>query len=149
MHSFKDKEGRQWDISLTYGYAKRAKARLGVNMLEPENDNTIGRIVASAELMAEAIALALEPQFEQRGLTAEDVLEAFDGKAMSAARDAFIEEWEDFFLASRQPHRAAATQRTGEGWTAAMAEAERRIKDYDIKTEVLKNMSGDAPDESA
>ncbi len=149
MKSFSDNQGRKWDISVTYGFCKRAKARLEVNLLEPEEDNTIGRLVTSASLMAEVIALNLEGQFEAQDLTGDDVLEAFDGKVLSKAREAFMDEWQDFFLQCRQSHRLAATQKMEGAWETAMGEAERRIKAADVSGMVLKNMSGDAPDGSA
>jgi hypothetical protein len=104
MHAFSDTTGRQWDLSLTIGAAKRVKGLLNVDLLDLAGGNPplITRLHTDAMLLVDVIFALLKPQADAAGITAEQFGEALGGDAAWNAYQAFAAELEDFF---RQFHR--------------------------------------------
>ena len=148
MRSFKDAQGRSWDVAVDYAFIRKAKSRLGLDFLDPES-NALGEVFASMETGCDAIALALESQFEKRGLEGEDRYEGWDGKTLRAALDALVEELADFFLSGGRPNLEAAVKKMQDGYGEAVRLTTERVKALDVKDTISKGLSGNAPDGSA
>lgn len=141
MRTFKDKAGREWEVAVTIGLARRAKAKLKLDLLEPEADATLERVLGSPSLRAELILLAIEKQMADRTLSAADVEEAFDGTVIAAARTALMEDWADFFRQDGQPHRMRLVERSVETVTLAEQAAANRMDEIDVEQEVSEAVS--------
>ena len=143
MRTFKDLKDRDWELSVTLGLALRVKGKLGVDLLQPEEGNGLGRLVADDALLAQVIVEAIEPQMEGRGLNAADVAESFDGAVLCAAQAAFMEEYADFFRSRGRSDRALAVEKMRESLGLASEAARSRIETLDLKGRIDGAMSGD------
>lgn len=105
MKTFTDAAGRTWTITLNLGTAMKVKAKLDIDLLQPEAGDPplLTRLGTDELLLGEVFCALLEGQFEAHKVTADDVRAAFDGQTLLAAQKAFYEEMIDF------SGRAAAT----------------------------------------
>jgi hypothetical protein len=158
MQTFKDTEGREWKLRLTIGTAQRVQEACGVNLLEPEFSQKDGepplltRLGTDEMLLANVICAMLARQFNEKGLDAEDVREAFDGDTILAAQTAFYGELQDFFRQRGRAERAKAVAKQAALIERAVLAAEAKIDAIDVETvvqEIDGAMSGSLPEPSA
>lgn len=107
MKSFKDREGRAWDLFLTLGSLKRIKAATGLDMLDlrqwTAESNPLNRLSQDPVVLADTLCALCRSQLDQRGLTDEQFADALGGEAIDDALLALVEEWADFFHQGRKP----------------------------------------------
>lgn len=108
MKSFKDREGRAWDLFLTLGSLKRIKAATGLDMLdlrqwESNETNPLNRLSHDPAVLADTLCALCRSQLDSRGLTDEQFADALGGEAIDDALMALVEEWADFFHQGRKP----------------------------------------------
>jgi len=156
MKTFTDAAGRTWTISLTIGSVMQVKAKLGIDLLQPEvgDPPLLTRLGVNELLLAEIICTLLEGQFEAHQVTDKDVYNAFNGTALLAAQDAFYGEWIDFFRQFARPDRARAAEKQIAAIKAAVKAVEARLDAYDIEAAIRTAltdgaMSGPLPGRSA
>lgn len=141
MKTFNDAAGRTWTITLTLGTAMAVKAKLGVDLLQPEVGDDSGgpplltRLGTDEMLLGEVLCAMLESQFEKNNVTDEDVRAAFDGQTLLAAQKAFYEEMIDFFHSRGRKDRAKAVA--------------KQMAMIDIDKTIAGVMSGESPEASA
>lgn len=161
MHTFKDNEGREWQLRLTIGVAQRVLDACGVNLLEPERSTTPGdpplltKLGTDEFLMARVIAAMLAKQMEAADLDADDVFEAFDGDVTLQIQNAFYAELQDFFRKRGRAERAKAVASQAalieKGITKAMKKIDALDQDKEIDKafmETAGETSGDSPEAS-
>ena len=151
MKTFTDAAGRTWTISMTLGAAMHVEAKLDVDLLQIESgDPPLLTLLGTDEmLLGEVLCALLESQFEAHRVTAEDVRNAFDGRTLLAAQQAFYEELIDFFRSRGRTDRAKAVAKQMSLIDAAVAAIETRIDALDIERTIAGAMSGASPDRSA
>jgi len=151
MKSFNDAAGRTWTITLTLGTAMAVKAKLGVDLLQPEvgDPPLLTRLGTDEMLLGEVLCAMLESQFEKNNVTDEDVRSAFDGQTLLAAQKAFYEEMIDFFRSRGRKDRAKAVAKQMAMIDAAIAAIETRIDGIDIDKTIAGVMSGASQEASA
>lgn len=88
-HAFKDTEGREWQLKLNVGSLTRAKELAGVKLGE---GSELARIADDPSLFGQVLYALLQPQVDEKGLTPELFIEAFDGDVVQAATEALMEE---------------------------------------------------------
>jgi hypothetical protein len=108
MRQFKDKTGHPWTLDLTIGTVQRIKDSSRFNLWEPHEpiqadaeqkpDTLRERLLTDFPLFWELLAHLCEPQFAGQQITAADFGERMASDCLIAARQAFWEEWADFFL---------------------------------------------------
>ena len=138
MKTFNDAAGRTWTLSLTLGTAMKVKAKLGIDLLQPEAGDPplLTRLGTDELLLGEVLCALLEGQFESHRVTGDDVRAAFDGRTLLAAQEAFYGELEDFFRMRGRGDRALAVAKQRALIEAAVAAAETRIGALDIDAAV-------------
>ncbi|MGC9454883.1 MAG: hypothetical protein ACP5HU_08445 [Phycisphaerae bacterium] len=155
MKTFTDTAGRTWTISLTLGTAMAVKARLGVDLLQPEmpyrdpssceasakQEPLLTRLGTDEMLLGEVLCCLLERQFETHKVSEDDVRAAFDGRTLLAAQQAFYEELIDFFRSRGRNDRAKAVAKQMAMIEAAVTAIETRIDGLDVDTVVGEAMS--------
>jgi len=143
MHTFKDSKGRQWEIAMTLGNVKRVRDTLHIDLLQPEAGDPplLQRLGVDEFLLAEVIEKFLEPQFAEKGTTADDVMAAFDGETILAAQSAFYDEMVAFFQSRGRNDRAKAVQKQQAVIKAATAAAVQQIEDFDVEKAIRGEMS--------
>ena len=107
MRSFKDSEGRSWDINLNIATLKRVKNAdidhgRGVDLLnldtaEKNESPLVTRLAMDIALLCDVIYVCIQPQAVKREINDEQFGEALGGEVIVKARTAFFEELADFF----------------------------------------------------
>ena len=151
MKTFTDAAGRTWTISLNLGTAMAVKARLDIDLLQPEAGDPplLTRLGTDEMLLGEVLCALLEGQFETHKVTADDVRAAFDGQTLLAAQKAFYEELIGFFQSRGRNDRAKAVAKQMAMIDAAVTAIETRIDGIDIDETIRGAMSGASPDRLA
>ncbi len=151
MKTFTDAAGRTWTITLNLGTAMKVKAKLDVDLLQPEAGDPplLTRLGTDELLLGEVLCALLEGQFEAHKVTADDVRAAFDGQTLLAAQKAFYEEMIDFFRSRGRNDRAKAVAKQMAMIEAAVTAAETRIDGINIDETIRGAMSGASPGPSA
>jgi len=151
MKTFTDTAGRTWTLSLTLGTAMAVKAKLDIDLLQPEAGDPplLTRLGTDEMLLGEVLCCLLERQFETHKVSEDDVRAAFDGQTLLAAQQAFYEELIDFFRSRGRNDRAKAVAKQMAMIDAAVTAIETRIDGLDIEATIRGAMSGESPEASA
>jgi hypothetical protein len=109
MQAFTDSAGRTWQIALTIDTLKRVKSLLQIDLARPdEGDPPLHvRIFDDVCLLADVVFAAVKPQADAAGVSDEVFGQALGGDAITAAANAFMAEWADFFRLRRRTDMAA------------------------------------------
>lgn len=150
MKTFTDTAGRTWTLSLTLGTAMAVKAKLDVDLLQPEAGDPplLTRLGTDEMLLGEVLCAMIEKQFESHKVTDDDVRAAFDGQTLLAAQKAFYEELIDFFRSRGRNDRAKAVAKQMAMIEAAVTAIETRIDGIDVDETIAGAMSGELPEAS-
>lgn len=143
MKTFTDAAGRTWTIALNLGTAMTVKARLDIDLLQPEAGDPplLTRLGTDEMLLGEVLCTLLESQFEAHKVTDVDVRAAFDGNTLLAAQKAFYEEMIDFFRSRGRNDRAKAVAKQMALIDAAINAIETRIDGIDPRKLVDQAMT--------
>lgn len=98
MHTFKDSDGKEWQLRITFGAAKAIKEKCGIDI---GIDKDLQRLFGERELFLNVIELLLTEQLVKANVSDEYLLNAFDGETWQAASDALLAEI-CFFSPNRQ-----------------------------------------------
>lgn len=144
MKPFTDAAGRTWTIALTLGTAMAVKAKLDIDLLQPETGDPplLTRLGSDELLLGEVICALLDGQFQAHNVKADDVRASFDGRTILAAQKAFYDELIDFFQSRGRTDRAKAVAKQMALIEAAVKATENRIDALDIDATILGAMSG-------
>jgi hypothetical protein len=112
VKSFKDREGRAWDLVLNLGSLKRIKAATGLDMLDlnvasKQRSDVFERLSTDPVTLADALCAVCRPQLDTRNISDDAFAEALGGEAIDDALVALVGEWADFFRQRR--NEVAAT----------------------------------------
>jgi len=143
MKTFTDSAGRTWTLSLTLGTAMAVKAKLEIDLLQPESGDppALTRLGTDEMLLGEVLCVMLGDQFEKHGVTEHDVRSGFDGQTLIAAQRAFYEELIDFFRGRGRNDRAKAVAKQMAMIDAAVTAIETRIDGIDPRKMVDEAMT--------
>lgn len=99
MKTFKDDQGRSWDLHLTITAAKRVQQLCGVNILQLDQGDPplLVRLGTDEILTWELLYALIQPQADKREITAEQFGEIMGPECLNAAQMALLEELTDFF----------------------------------------------------
>jgi len=151
MKTFTDAAGRTWTLTLNLGTAMAVKAKLDIDLLQPEAGDPplLTRLGTDEMLLGEVLCAMLEGQFVTHKVTDDDVRNGFDGQTLLAAQKAFYEELIDFFRSRGRNDRAKAVAKQMAMIDAAVTAIETRIDGIDIDQTIRGAMSGESPEPSA
>lgn len=144
MKTFTDAAGRTWTLALTLGTAMTVKAKLDIDLLQPEAGDPplLTRLGTDEMLLGEVLCALLENQFQTHKVTDQDVRAAFDGQTLLSAQKAFYEELIGFFQSRGRADRAKAVAKQMALIDAAVKALETRIDQIDINDTIIGAMSG-------
>ena len=121
---FKDVNGKEWDLKITLGGARRALDNFGIDLLNPASKTKDGEILSSKlmsdDLFLYSVVLCLiKPQLEKAGLDANDesIDELFDAESLRGMDSAFWSAYKNFFTAR------------GKAWAAKAIEADIKARE--------------------
>lgn len=109
MATFKDTQGREWELRLTMGMLPRLKAA-GLDLAETVRE---GRLevewMRDVDLLGKVLWVLVERQAEKLGVSPEQLADAIDGPTLFALSLAYAEALADF---SHAPEVAAELRRS-------------------------------------
>jgi len=151
MKTFNDAAGRTWTLTLNLGTAMAVKAKLDIDLLQPEAGDPplLTRLGTDEMLLGEVLCAMLEGQFVTHKVSEDDVRSGFDGQTLLAAQKAFYEELIDFFRSRGRNDRAKAVAKQMAMIDAAVTAIETRIDNIDVDQTIRGAMSGESPELSA
>lgn len=109
MAVFKDSKGGEWEIALPFGVVNRVRSASNgrFDLLDTKLAATVyGNFAEFWALLWHVI----EPQANQRGITAEQFGDLMAADCLVSARDAFMDEWRDFFHKLQMKEAALALE---------------------------------------
>lgn len=99
MKTFTDRQGRSWTIEINYTSLRRVKAATGVDLtrlVDPKSD-VMGQLTGDPFVLFDCLVALLQPQLDDKGITAEQLGESLDEESADKAAVALIEAAIDFF----------------------------------------------------
>ena len=123
MKTFKDRQGREWNVEVTVAGVERVRAHADIDLLDVGNQQLYVDLTTDEVKLVHVLYGLLKPQTDEKGLTPEAFADAMAGDAIDHAYQAFMEEWVDFF---RDPGRRRAL-RTG---LEKLQQMERRLQEF-------------------
>ena len=99
MKSFTDRQGRSWTIEINYTSLRRVHALTGINLtriVEPRS-NVMEQLTGDPFILFDCLIAILQPQLDEKQITAEQFGEALDEESGDKASMALIEAIIDFF----------------------------------------------------
>ncbi|MBI1374491.1 MAG: hypothetical protein GC159_17375 [Phycisphaera sp.] len=160
MTTFKDNEGRDWQIDITVDAIKRVKGLLDVNLAEINAPGSaegggvplMTRIETDIMLLCDVIYALCKPQADSHNVSDEQFGAALGGDAIAAAHDAFWRELADFFRKVRRGDVAQAIDKQIELVHAAVDRATTAINSVNVDEaveEAFGSQSTNSPASSA
>lgn len=99
MKSFTDRQGRSWTIEINYTSLRRVHALTGINLtriVDPQA-NVMEQLTGDPFILFDCLVAILQPQLDEKEITAEQFGEALDEESGDKASMALIEAIIDFF----------------------------------------------------
>lgn len=99
MKTFSDRQGRSWTIEINYTSLRRVKAATGVDLtrlVDPKSD-VMGQLTGDPFILFDCLVALLQPQLDDKGITAEQLGESLDEESADKAAVALIEAAIDYF----------------------------------------------------
>lgn len=96
MQSFRDTDGRPWDVHITVNTVARVRRLVGVDLLDIGSEEFTKALTDYVSL-ANVLYAVCEPQASQRNVSDEQFGESLGGDVLSQANDALLEAIVDFF----------------------------------------------------
>ena len=113
MKTFRDNDGRSWNLTLNVYAVKKVRDLLGVDLLDlggetpsAKEPGLLYRLIADPVLLVDVLYVVCRDQADQAGVTDEQFGRAMAGDAIDAATRAFLEELADFTPSPRDRARA-------------------------------------------
>ena len=113
MKTFRDNDGRSWNLTLNVYAVKKVRDLLGVDLLDlggetptKEKPGLLYRLIADPVLLVDVLYVVCKGQADQAGVTDEQFGQAMAGDVIDAATKAFLEELADFTPSPRDRARA-------------------------------------------
>lgn len=101
--TFKDKNGGEWNLSLTVGLLGRIRERTQVDIGKAmrSNDGLAEVLFAEPETLVRILWIVCEQQAEKREASPEQFADLFDGPTIEGATEALLGAVADFFPRSK------------------------------------------------
>lgn len=142
MTTWRDAEGRSWDMRITVGTIRRVKATCGVDLTdvmprEGQGETALERLAGDVVLLVDTIYCVVQPDAEKRGITDEQFAEGLRGDAIDDATTALIQGIAEFFPAKKKDLLLALVAKGEALQEAALAEVMAHLSgESSISTQV-------------
>lgn len=99
MASFRDHEGRLWEVAIRIAEVRRVKSMLSIDLTKLIDDKLkgLGELIADPCAFADVLYVVCKPQLDAAGVSDTQFGEAFGGDTLERAVNAFVEALFDFF----------------------------------------------------
>lgn len=131
MKRFKDQAGRDWDVVVNVGVAKRVRDLTKVDIFNLFNDEA-GRVFSDPCLLVDVLYVVLSEQCRKAGVSDEQFGLSLYGDVLETAATALLEEVADFFPQSRRSIMKAAILKSEQMSVQMQAKALEIIDKIDL-----------------
>jgi len=154
MKTFKDNEGRSWNVSVNVAAMKRVKTLLNLNLMDAVESDLIQRLATDPMLLCDVIYAICKPDADKRNVSDEEFGQSMAGDVIEHATVALLEELVDFFPDAKRQVLRKAVEKFKKVQTRAVETAykyldspifEKRIEDA-LKN--ISDLSGSLPESS-
>lgn len=100
--SFKDEQGRPWDLCINVGTLKTVRTQAKIDLLDIENGSLFEDLANDPVKLGDVLWVLCEQQATKQNVTDEEFGRSLAGDSLSDASDALMEEIIDFFPKPRR-----------------------------------------------
>lgn len=152
MKSFKDNQGRSWEIALNVHEMKRIRAVLGVdlvNVITLDKDSAVkvdlvDRIANDPCLLVDILWVLVEFQAKEEGVSDVDFGSSLSGEAIASATAAFLDELVDFFPGAKRLFLKKAVEVSRKYAGEMTGVLEKALSDPDFDRRIEESMLSSA-----
>lgn len=165
MKTFKDAKERPFQLCLNYGMVQQIQAELSLDLRSPADPTAtedqpkptlVSRLYTDPSLFVALLMVMVRSQLKDlKDETPENWRDELDADTIGRAREAFFEEWADFFRGLKTGHLAEMMtaeidlmQRTAKAATAEMAAVDPAAMLREKIASTLTGSSGSGPGSS-
>jgi hypothetical protein len=151
MKTFKDNEGRSWDVTVNVDAIKRVRGLVDVDLLEAADGKLIEKLVCDPVLLCDVIYALCRPQADRQSVSDEQFGQSMAGDAIDDATAALLEELVNFFPQAKRRVLSKALGKLKELESRAIEHAEAQLDGGALEAQMEKllrspgNSSGHAP----
>ena len=141
MRTFKDAEGRLWEVAINVAAVKRCRGLLGVDLfgLIDEKLEGLGNLLGDPVALVDVLYVLVKGQADALGITDEQFGAGLGGDTITAATEAFMGELIDFFPNGKQRAALLRVWNAMQTVTDELASlAESQLAAIDLHSEALK-----------
>jgi hypothetical protein len=112
MRSFRDTEGRTWNVQVNAAAGKRARTLTRFDLLAPNVGEVMQKMLGDMVLLVDVLYAICKPQADALKVSDEDFGEAMAGDAIEKAAEVLLAELTDFTPNARDRERARKVVQT-------------------------------------
>ncbi len=127
MKSFRDTQGRTWDVEITFGTAIRVKTETGVDLLDLPTTQKCLQDLQDPFLLGQVLYQVCRRQADERSIPPENFWDGFNADVIHDATDALIEETIFFCRKEVRPALQIALERSREADRRTMEMVQARM----------------------
>lgn len=144
MHSFRDSEGRPWDVVINVATMKRVRTLVGVDLYKLPEDGfkPLGELLGDPCKFVDTLYAIVKPAADAKSITDESFGAALGGDYIEKASEAFVEELIDFFPDARRRSALRKVIEKGKAIGVKLMERGEKVIDLlnpDQEAEVIHN----------
>jgi len=145
MKSFKDSQGRSWDLGVNFTSVKRVRDLVEIDLLDLEGGKVFEQLIDDPMILCNVIYALVKPAIDKAGITDEEFGESMAGDAIEHATNALIEELVDFFPGPKRALLRKAMGKLRNIQTMIMETANREMEDPDFEKSIIGKLSTSLP----
>ena len=127
MHSFKDKNGLEWNVEVNMATVKRVKNATGINIADLDNVEFMQKLKDDLIFLIDLLYLVCKPQADERGINDEAFAGLIFGDVLEQAVSAFLESYVDFFPQGTRRRLRAAQSLVSPAIEKALAAIDQKL----------------------
>lgn len=142
MHTFKDNQGRDWDVQINVDTIKRVRGLLDVDLLDAVGGDILERLVGDPVMLCDVLYAVCKPEAEEHGVSDEEFGRGMAGQAIDSATEALLEELTDFFPSRTRRLLKQALKKMNELQDVLLKEAQNKLESGDLDKTLLEELRG-------
>ena len=138
MKSFKDNDGRLWEIVVNVDTVKRVRRLIDVDLMEVAGGQLLERLAGDPILLCDVIYAVCKPQADSQGITDEQFGSSMGGDVIDVATAALLESLADFFPSRKRQVLNQAFEKMRQIETMALDRTTARLASPQMDAEIIK-----------
>lgn len=145
MASFKDMQGREWQVNINIGLVKKLQAA-SINILEMDKGEPplMQRLATDIVLIVDMLYVLCQAEAEKRSVNPEQFAEALGLDSIQPAREALMQALSDFFRCLKRNDVVKILKKQDELLEQAIVKAGEEIDNLDLEAPGKQSTSSQA-----